>query len=183
MLENVSTRGFSTSPHLLNVNLDYVIAGLRAIARFHGNTYAMKEQAPKKFHQILKDIINVRYKEDPVCVPYKEHVNSRIKRVVRTLRKRGYDPDFTEQMASLFEDCFANVLLRCVRPVEPLATIIHGDCTINNVLFQKIQYGTDGYLKAMLVDFAMILYSMPSIDIATFVYMSCSREDIKERSE
>lgn len=113
---------------------------------------------------------------------HRSTLNMRIPRVTRALRARGYDPDFTDKIAVLFEDCLPNVLMKCVEPIEPLATIVHGDCTINNILFRFKDNGPAGKeLQAMLIDFALLMYSSPATDTSNFIYLSCSREDIKYR--
>lgn len=180
VLENVSSRGYFICPNNINIDLDYVLAGLQTIARFHSYTYAMKEEMPEKFYQIVSDIKLVRYDKDNVCVPLMENANTRLSRITRVLHARGYDPKFTNQLEDLFKDCYNKVLMRCVKPVEPLATIVHGDCTQNNIMFRNVDTG--GF-KAMLIDFQLMMYSTPAADVSVCVYMCLSREDIKAHSE
>ncbi|KAJ8669698.1 hypothetical protein QAD02_000957 [Eretmocerus hayati] len=185
VLENICSRGYFVSPKKVNVQLDYVMAGLRAIANFHACTYAMKEKTPGKFHKIVKKIVNTRYNNPPLNESFVSNLHNRLRRVTRALSRRNdCEVDFIHKISSILEDCFTQVMLKTVQPVEPLATIVHGDCTINNVMFRKsIEKGRGEMLEAMLIDFALMIYSSPAIDISTFIYLSCSREDIKKNTE
>ena len=181
VLENVSHRGFFSKPKKINIELEYMIAGLQAIARFHANTYALKEKRRDEFDNIVKDIDMVRYNKNPVNVGLKDTVDLRMKRVIKTLIARNYDSDFTQKMVTLFDECFCKVMMRCVEPHEPLATIVHGDCTINNMLYRRKEQSQE--LEVMLIDFALLMYCSPATDVSTFIYMSCSREDIREHQK
>lgn len=171
--------------------MDFLIAGLQTIGRFHGHSYTLKELNPKKFQQIVNEIVKIRYpvNEKDRCPIYVENVNLRVSRLTLTLKSRTtiIDPDFVNKIIKLFEDCYTNVLVKSAKPREPLATIVHGDCTINNILFRRrtkdvADDGNDnGTLEGMLVDFAMIMYSSPATDVSTFLYMSASRHVVKER--
>lgn len=182
MLEDVCTRGFSICTKKVFVHIDYIIAGLQSIARFHGNSYGIKEKSPDKFHQILKDIIIVRYNDNPINEGWMKSINSRLKRMPQIIRERNLHPKFTEEAVSLFDDVY-KVMMKTVKPIEPLATVIHGDVTINNIMYSTVETSQGKHLKAMLVDFALLMYSSPSVDISHFLYMCCSREDIKNHTQ
>ncbi|OXU20743.1 hypothetical protein TSAR_008676 [Trichomalopsis sarcophagae] len=180
VLENVSPRGYFICSNKINIGMDYVLAGLQTIARFHGLTYAIKEEMPEKFYQIVKNIKLVRYDKDNVYMPHIETVNSRILRVVKGLKARNEDLKFTKQIEDLFKDAYHKVLIRCVEPVEPLATIVHGDCTQNNVMFRKVD---PGGFQAILIDFQLMMYTSPAADVSVWIYMCLSLEDIMAHRE
>jgi thiamine kinase-like enzyme len=144
----------------------------------------MKESQFDVFSDIVKNIINLRYSdENATSNKFFRSISVFSKRVIRTLRKRNYDPIFTKKIEALFDDGFSSIMMECVKPIEPLATIIHGDCTINNILFRMHGNEETESLEAMLVDFALIMYSSPALDIVTFIYMCCPRMYLKENFE
>lgn len=180
-MEDVGPRGYFPSNIKINLPLDYVIESLKSIARFHGNTYTLKARSLKNFNDTANKIIKIRY-DDVLNEKFRDGCNKVVSHVTRSLRARDDDSEFTEKIAKLFEDSLSNVLMKCVKSVEPLATICHGDCTVNNILFrlQEDDEGSvDEKLKAMLIDFSLVMYSSPATDVSTFIYLSCSREDIK----
>ncbi|XP_014217797.1 uncharacterized protein LOC106646267 isoform X2 [Copidosoma floridanum] len=186
VLENVCSRGYSVCPDKFDLQQDYLAAGLRSLARFHGRTYTLKELRPAKFREIVGGIINIRY--DPLderkTAVYAKNVNKRVARVSRALTRSTRlvseeDRVFTAEVARLLENCHSNVMMRSVEPREPLATIVHGDCTVNNMLFRWSE--SLARREAMLVDFALVMYSSPATDVSTFLYMSASRLDLKTR--
>lgn len=174
ILENVVDRGYSSHPKRIDLPLNDVLVAMKEIARFHAKGYIMKEKNPKKFSTMLNEIKDCRYSSYDNKDHFMDLLNLTI-RAVNYLKKINYDRKFCEITEKLFKDTYHNVLLKAIVPVEPLAVLCHGDFTVNNVLFKKDENDTE--TRAMLIDFALLRYASPAIDLSTFLCLSCSRED------
>ncbi|XP_072761563.1 uncharacterized protein [Anoplolepis gracilipes] len=175
-LENVSKRGYCPCPYAYDAPLEYILAAMREMGRFHAKGYVMKEQQRKKFFDIVEQLQEIRYNEsDDIqrCT-----VNIISNRAVEYLRNQGHDAIFCDKMEAVLSNAFNSVMIKTVTPTEPLSTLCHGDFTLGNTLFKKED---DGQLRAILIDFAVLRYSTPVVDLSTFLCLACSNELRKDK--
>lgn len=176
-LENVNVRGYYPCLSIHDAPLKYTLAALRELGRFHGKGYVMKEMQPKKFFDIVAQIQEVRYTKRPENI-YEFFSNIKPLRAVEYLRSQGYDAIFCDKMKAIISNAFEKVMMKTVQPVEPLATLCHGDYTLSNILFKT---EGDGEYRLMLIDFALITYSTPVVDLSTYLHLCCSNEMRKDK--
>ncbi|XP_011705636.1 PREDICTED: uncharacterized protein LOC105460842, partial [Wasmannia auropunctata] len=162
-LENVNGRGYYSCPNAYNPPFEYTLAAMRELGRFHGKGYVMKKMQPEKFFDIVARIQEIRYTKRAENM-YEFYVNIQSVRAVEYLRSQGHDTVFCDKMEALLSNAFDEVMMKTVQPLEPLATLCHGDFTLNNILFKT---EGDGQHRPMLIDFALIRYSTPVIDLST----------------
>lgn len=174
VMENITIDGYHLCPQKYDLPMDYALAAMRGIGKFHAKGYAMKKTNPRKFHKIVDDIQDTRY-----ALPGEErfiaYVNGNATRSVNYLRRTGFaDKEFLDKAEALLSDAYERVMIDGSRPREPLATLAHGDFTRNNVFFNKSP--DVGSLEAKLIDFAIVLHATPVVDLSTFIYLNCDEE-------
>lgn len=141
------------------------------MARFHAKGYVMKDRSPAEFFDIVENIQETRYDNDPEN-GFRTTTNMVTNRCIDFLRKSVHDEDFCDKMDAYLSNTYDNVVLKSMKVEEPLATLCHGDFTMNNTFFKK-----DGNeVRAMLIDFALMRYGPPSIDLSTFLCLHCAEE-------
>lgn len=177
-LENVSKLEYSSCSQAYNAPLEYTFAAMREIGRFHGKGYVMKELEREKFFDIVKQIQEVRYNIHTKKCKFEIFINNTAPQVVEYLRRQGYEQVFCDQLEALLSHAFDRIMLKIVQPTEPLATLCHGDFTLGNTLFKT---GSDGKPHGMLIDFALIKYATPVIDLSTYLCLNCSNEIRREK--
>ncbi|XP_018375897.1 PREDICTED: uncharacterized protein LOC108769421 [Trachymyrmex cornetzi] len=173
-LENVNKRGYYPYTYKYNVPLEYTLAAMREIGRFHGKGYVMKELQKEKFFDIVEQFQTSKYGNSE----FKLLINSQATRAVEYLRSHNHDAAFCDKMEALLSNAFDEVMNKTIKPLEPLSTMCHGDFTLNNVLFKKED---DGQQHAMLIDFATCSYSTPVIDLSTYIGLCCWHEVMKDK--
>ncbi|XP_011702241.1 PREDICTED: uncharacterized protein LOC105458548 [Wasmannia auropunctata] len=176
-LENVNERGYYSCPYKHSAPLEYTLAVMREIGRFHGKGYVMKELQQEKFFAIVEQIKETRYnrtKENSFI----DFINLIATRAVEYLRNQGYDTAFCDKTEALLSKAFDEVMIKTVEPREPLSTLCHGDLTLSNALFKT---ENDGQYRAMLIDFALLRYSTPVVDLSTYLCLACSNEIMKDK--
>ncbi|KAH0539258.1 uncharacterized protein LOC123260104 [Cotesia glomerata] len=174
VIENIVNLGYKMCLKSYDIPFEYVIAAMQAIGRFHGMSYTMKVRQPEKFAEIVGNLMEYRYSPGETFGTF---INLVSVRPVEYLRKKNYDPVFLDKMEGFLSNAFDTVMMKAVTPKEPLATLCHGDFTRSNIFFRE----KNGSLETMLIDFAMLRYSSPSIDVSTFLYLNCSTKDRNER--
>ncbi|XP_011166868.1 uncharacterized protein LOC105200820 [Solenopsis invicta] len=174
-LENLNKRGYCLCPCKTDVPMEYTLAAVRELGRFHGKGYVMKELQKDKFFDIMKQFQEARFGK--TNEEFRLLVNSQATRVVEYLRNHGYDVTFCDKIEAVLLNAFDRVMLETIKPLEPLATLCHGDFTLNNILFKKED---DGQQHAMLIDFALIGYLNPVVDLSTYLCL-CFSNEIKNK--
>ncbi|KYM97662.1 hypothetical protein ALC62_11653 [Cyphomyrmex costatus] len=175
-LENVSKRGYCPYSYKYDVPLEYTLAAMREMGRFHGKGYVMKELQKEKFFNIVEQFQESRFEKSNET--FKLLVDSQAMRAVEYLRSHNYDAVFCDKMEAVLSNAYDQVLMKIVKPLEPLSTLCHGDFTLNNVLFKMED---NGRRSAMLIDFAMCMYSTPVVDLSTCLGLCCWHEAMKDK--
>lgn len=170
VLENViAQRGYDISKWKHDVPIEYTMAAFREIARFHAKAYVAKERRGEEFFDFVNGLQEVRYYSESILkVVYDGTAN----RSVKYLRERGYDPRFCDKLEDKLRNTYDDLIMKYVKPEEPLATLCHGDFTINNTLFKN----ENGEIKCMFIDFALTRYGSPVLDLSTFLCLHCARQ-------
>lgn len=176
-LENVNERGYYPCPCKYNAPLEYTLAAMREIGRFHGKGYVMKELQREKFFAIVEQLQETKY-DRMIGEGRISSMNLIATRAVEYLRNQGYDAAFCDKTETLLLKAFDEVMMKTVEPREPLSTLCHGDFTLSNNLFKM---ENDGRYQAMLIDFALIRYSTPVVDLSTYLCICCSNEVRKDK--
>lgn len=94
---------------------------------------------------------------------FKLLINSQATRAVKYLRNHNYDAIFCDKMEALLSNAFDEVMMKIIKPLEPLSTLCHGDFILNNILF-KVE--DDEQQRTMLIDFALLTYLTPVVDLS-----------------
>ncbi|KOX69158.1 hypothetical protein WN51_06311 [Melipona quadrifasciata] len=169
VLENVATkRGYSVCKWKYDTPLEYTLAAFREIARFHAIAYTTKRTREKEFFDFVDAIEEARFYPESTL---RHMYNGTATRSLDFLRRQGYDREFCDKFEARCANTF-DLVLKFVEVEEPLATLCHGDFTINNMLFKK----ESDEPKVILIDFALIRYGSPILDLSTFLCLHCARD-------
>ncbi|EZA55347.1 hypothetical protein X777_04801 [Ooceraea biroi] len=165
-LENIVQRGYHPCPYTMDVPLEYTLAIVRVLARFHGKGYVMKELRREEFLDIVAGFRKTRFEEVPYDNIFGNLIGQSATRAVEYLRRHGYDADFCDKTEALFSNAMENVMMEAIQPREPLCTLCHGDFTVSNMFFKAED---DGKYSAMLIDFACVSYLTPATDLSMYL--------------
>ncbi|CAL7945054.1 unnamed protein product [Xylocopa violacea] len=168
VLENVvAERGYSVPKWHGDTPMDYTYAVLRDIAKFHGKAYAMKEHRREEFFDFVKNIQQCWNSPSSEMMMVRDVCKAR---ATDYLRSKGRSEPLLDKFHAYMENRLTEMMMKLFEPEEPLATLCHGDLTILNVLFKKV----NGELTTMFIDFAMIMYASPIVDLSVFLSLHCT---------
>lgn len=170
VLENIEERGYQLCSWKYSAPMDYTIAAFQEIARFHAKGYVLRDRRPTEFFDFVNSLHESRFDDDPVN-GFQPIVNATATRCVDYMREHGHEKSFCDKLWSYLENVYV-IVEKIVKPEEPLATMCHGDFTLNNTFFKE----ENGKVKAMFIDFAMVRYASPVIDLSTYLSLHCAQE-------
>lgn len=155
---------------------DHIYLVMKILAKFHAIFYAMKDQCPEKVEKFMaiKDIFSTR-KHDKDLLGY---MNSLKIRALSTLCP-DTEQHLIDKVEKLFEKDFFDLLSDSTngKLAEPYATVCHGDCWNNNILY-KNENGKP--VDARLIDWQVCRYASPVCDLMYYIFLGSSQKTRKE---
>ncbi|XP_051176538.1 uncharacterized protein LOC127291438 [Leptopilina boulardi] len=173
IIENLSYKGYHLNSDKVNVSNKFMLSAVCELAKFHATGYVLKQKEPMKFFQIIKEIKNF---DQLYSKMYMNLINCTITRVFQYLRIKKYDRHFCDKLEIYLKNP-SSVMIELSKGVEPLATLCHGDFTINNILYKE----ENDNIIIKFIDFSMINYCSPFIDFAVFLLLNGTREQRREK--
>lgn len=148
IMEDKRSSGFSMELKSNPIKFEHAKMVMEALGELHAISMAMKQKQPKVFEQ-FQQLGNVTASENP---GHKQMVKSMIingtRRAVSTLTSGATDTELKRRISCIAVD-MANEN-RLVSLGEPHCVLIHGDCWINNLMFNyEVSYSMYIYELSM----------------------------------
>lgn len=109
------------------------------MGKFHGESYALKHKNPDLFNSIVHKFKESRYKYDIEGQFWDFQLRTGPKRAALAVRNSSLKDEIPESFLQKFESALENphaYQKEKVIPIEPFATICHGDFLRNNIAFK-----------------------------------------------
>ncbi|XP_037805479.1 uncharacterized protein LOC119599672 [Lucilia sericata] len=159
------------------LTLDQVVHIMGIYGKLHATSLAIKDQNPEKINSLknMKDIFEQRKNDIQLNDYFESLKRSALESIDKEMEHVYWDKlneyfnrgTFYELMLTLLDS----------KSSEPYAVICHGDCWINNVMFKK---ENGKVVDARLIDWQIMRYSSPIIDIMYFL-MSCTTREFRKQ--
>lgn len=176
LLEDLSVRGFiMLDKNKEEVTADHVNLVLRGIAKFHAISFALKDQQPKQFKEIIPHLEEIVFREGTIVA---ENKKLRTEQLYCVLSDET-DAHLLAKLQEVFSNPSNDIDADCIDPIaaEPATIVTHGDLWQNNVMFR---YNNEGKpIEASLLDWQISRYSSPVLDIVHFIF-SCTTKELRD---
>lgn len=176
LLEDLSVRGFSIVDRFTEeVTADHVHLFMKALAKFHAISFALKDQQPEKFLALASNLREV-FRADDLLV--RDYFNKQVENVLDIL-KNDEDAKLLARMKELFERDAIDIAAECLDPksAENAAVISYGDAWQNNSMYRYDDQGKPNGI--VLLDWQISRHSTPIIDIAYFIFC-CTTKEVRD---
>ncbi|XP_055636015.1 uncharacterized oxidoreductase dhs-27-like isoform X1 [Toxorhynchites rutilus septentrionalis] len=164
LLENLRARKFSTWNKLEPMNYEHTRLVMTQLGKFHALSLAVKDQRPDLFlHCKLPDAVVPAMQESAEIMNMVEFALEAVIHVLDPQEEKarwkveGLRYDFFETLKSSVDP----------QRAEPYAVLNHGDCWVNNLMFQY-QNGTPR--EIIFLDWQLIRYGSPALDVLYFLF-------------
>jgi hypothetical protein len=167
VMEDMKESGYKMVDTIKSLDMSHIRLILKEMGRFHGLSFAFKDQNPQTFAD-LKTSINETLFRSTATGHFNSILTSGWKAVLGTARKT-----FTTHDLQIIEAFFGNIwnkMCTLATPQEPYAVILHGDVFINNILFHyPLEETEETPDRLCLIDFQMSRYGSPALDLSFFL--------------
>jgi hypothetical protein len=167
VMQDMKESGYKMLDRRQSLDMSHIRLVLKEMGRFHGLSFAFKDQNPQTFAD-LKSAINETVFRSSATGHFNSILTSGWQAVLGIARKR-----FTTDDLQIIEAFFGNIwnkMCTLATPQEPYAVILHGDAFINNILFHyPLEETEETPDKLCLIDFQMSRYGSPALDLSFFL--------------
>lgn len=154
------------------MSADHVYLVMKALGKYHANSYALKDQQPEKFQEFASNCTELQFWPDD------EMYRKIFYEPIHTL----YDALSGEENAHLlakvkevFEKEPYDIYIDVLKEARgPDAVIIHGDTWQNNTMFRRDN--NQKPIEVCFLDWQLSRLASPIIDITYFIFLSTTKE-------
>lgn len=164
VMEDLRFSGYKIAENLF-LDYDHVVLAMRKLGEYHGLSYKMKKESPKKFEDLCNLLQSRNFK-----LPDGFFEGS----LYRGFKSIIDNPVAKDAHEKLYGIMIKRTGKSLTTPDEPFAVISHGDFNKNNCMYEYDDEGNVVSIK--FIDFANSLYSDPTGDISFFLYLNTSQE-------
>jgi hypothetical protein len=170
VLEDMVPLGFTPSAERVVLDYDHCVVALKLLARYHAVFYGLKKLETSRFHAFVKNIrLQNMGQSSPEDMSY--FLKTMSYRAVMYLEGRQeMDQATLDRLKNRLEHAGQHIV-ELMEPKEPLAVLCHGDFCRNNILFC---YDSGKPCNAVFLDFQLVKYASPAIDLSLFMYLNTS---------
>lgn len=174
-IEDLCPNGFSIIDRRIEeVTADHVFLVLNALSKMHAISFAMRDQQPDKFHELVSNLSEfwILRENDQI----RGHLSRQCESVYESLSAKG-DEEYLAKAKKFYEKDVLNVAADCVDYEGPATVISHGDSWQNNIMFK---YDTDGKpIETSFIDWQATRHAAPIIDLVYFMFC-CTTKKIRD---
>ncbi|XP_055304738.1 uncharacterized protein LOC129569664 [Sitodiplosis mosellana] len=155
------------------ITFDHVSLVMNSLGKFHGISFALKDQQPEKF----KELASLSFEQFWVMFDSEtKHYYYGMMRRMTAILEEEERFDLLEK----FEEAVGTDLLATVKRLvssasaEPYAVICHGDLTTNNSMFRYDEQGKA--VEVQWIDWQFTRYASPITDLVLYLFCSTTKE-------
>ena len=167
VMEDMKSFGYMMLDKRQPLDMPHIRLVLKEMGRFHGLSFAFKDQNPQKFADLKSSIKETVFRSSAAG-----HFNSILTsgwKAALGIARKTFITDHLQITEAFFGNVW-NKMGTLATPQEPYAVILHGDTITNNILFhyplEETEKNPD---KLCFIDFQMSRYGSPALDLSFFL--------------
>lgn len=178
-LEDMEGEGFRMVQFAKDeVTFEHARLVMRALARFHATSFALKHSYRGRFEEIASKLDDPFLRKSSIS-ELRNFYNFSAKNVIDAVAA-GEDVQILKRLLTLYERDQYDIAVDCVdsAAAEPYSVIGHGDCWANNVLYQHNDKNHP--VLACFIDWQIARYASPVLDIVYYLF-NCTTKEMRDK--
>ncbi|KAL7029771.1 hypothetical protein ACKWTF_006354 [Chironomus riparius] len=177
--DDLKVKGFEMFDRFKEVTKEHVFLVMKSLAKMHAIFYSIKDQNPK----LVESYFELR----DLFIMFCERKNSAMDAWYESMKKQAFvvineckDIQLKDKVNAFLEKSIYDLMCDCCdrKKTEPYATLCHGDCWNNNMMFRNDQSGTPNAIR--LLDFQIQRYSSPILDLMYYIF-GCTVKSLRDK--
>lgn len=177
MLEDLRRRGFQTiDRHTEEMTVDHVRLYLKALAKYHAVSLAIKDQRPEKFQKFASNLNEIFFQRESESM--REFLIESAKYMFSVVAA-DEDAHLLAKVKKFLERDLLDISVDCIEAesTEAATVISYGDAHQNNSMFR---YDCNGNpTEICLIDWQTSRVASPITDIVYFVF-ACTTKELRD---
>ncbi|XP_071053289.1 uncharacterized protein [Onthophagus taurus] len=177
VLEDMKQLGYVMRPRQEPLDWNHVKLVMKAYAKFHAVSYALKDQKPdvfKKLSDNCKDTFRDTMMKESVIQAQAPMIKMGLK---------ALDPKVDGKLIKIFEKFivdYPNILLTLLDDTNNQSVIGHGDSWVNNMLWKYDNELNNIPKKVCLLDWQLARFGSPACDLSYFIF-TCTSKQLRDK--
>lgn len=173
VMENLKEKNFYILDKAKEIDYDHSILLLTELGKLHAVSFAIRDQQPEKFKEFMQRT-SIFHEAIDQSIGARLIKKSLINRAIRSLHPS--ETNLIKKMEAL-KLTYQNLLteVKSNTNCEPFGVMIHGDCWVNNLLYQ-CENDYNRPTGVCLIDWQLGQFGSPAVDVACFLFCSLSPE-------
>ncbi|XP_055609036.1 uncharacterized protein LOC129756254 isoform X2 [Uranotaenia lowii] len=177
LLNDLVAEGYENFVRTEPLDYDSVRQILTDLAHFHAISFAMKDQAPHIFNQIVGQLRETIFVA-PLHPDFEGFLQRQVGYAIKTLEQEPLEGDEAViKRLFRFRDEYGAAMVECCLNREA-AVVCHGDCWISNIMFRRETKLHSTQLN--FLDWQVSRCATPVIDLSYFIFC-CTDAELRKR--
>ena len=175
VMEDLGEHSFEMKDRFIPVDYQHTQRVFQELGKLHAVGYALNNKKPEIFKQFksMDDLICKVMTTDAL-----KDVAPRNCQLASEIFKEDNEQKFKEVMLSYKSNLWEEMAKLSVG-TEPFGTLNHGDCWINNIMYNYQDSDKKNIKEICIVDWQMARYGSPALDLSLFI-MCCTNKDLRD---
>ncbi|CAG9835334.1 unnamed protein product [Diabrotica balteata] len=179
-LDNLYKHGFVVRDRNLSMDLTHLELLMKTFAKFHALSLSLKEQQNKSFLKLLEDDF-ITKKNTVADFGLQDFFNTSVLKVANIL-KGAKRTDLSAKFEALLEKGMPKIISDILNDTPEKSVIIHCDGHNNNIMFKYKDNAQEEPIDIALIDWQLLRYHSPVLDLSFTLYSVASKPEITESS-
>ncbi|XP_072387289.1 uncharacterized protein [Diabrotica undecimpunctata] len=176
-LENLYQQGYTLHDRQFSMNMNHLKLLMKTYAKLHALSFSLKDKQNESFVKILENDLITKKNVD---FGTSDFFNACVVKVSKNLREANRS-DLSTKFDELMEKGMSEIIFDVIVNQNPEpSVIVHCDCHNNNFMFKYKDSNKENPHDMAIVDWQVVRYHSPVIDLSFILYSIASKPEISE---
>ncbi|XP_028155490.2 uncharacterized protein LOC114349347 isoform X1 [Diabrotica virgifera virgifera] len=176
-LDNLYQQGYVLHDRHITMNMNHLKLLMKTYAKLHALSLSLREQQNGSFLKILENDLIIKKNADFGTSDFFNACVVKVSKDLREAKRLGLSRKFDELMEKGINEIIHDII---VTENPELSVMVHCDCHNNNFMFKYQDNNKENPHDMAIVDWQLVRYHSPVIDLSFILYSVASKPEINE---